>query len=96
MRRGGEHPEANVSSVTQVNSIRPVVLASLLAKGEAQVTRRIPRDGALASEDSGRGKLDDQNPNGHREGQGWLETEGTEGSLLKQGDLLAARRNPSK
>ena len=88
------HPEAKVSSVTQVNSIRPVILASLLAKGEAQVTRRIPRDGALASEDSGRGKLDDQNPNGHREGQGWLETEGTEGSLFKQGDLLAIRRSP--
>ena len=37
-RRGGEQPEANDPSVTQVNSIRPVTLASLLANGEAQVT----------------------------------------------------------
>jgi len=38
VRRGGEQPEANDPSATQVNSIRPVTLASLLAKGEAQVT----------------------------------------------------------
>jgi hypothetical protein len=37
-RRGGEQPEAKVSSVTIVNSIRPVVLASPLGKGEAQLT----------------------------------------------------------
>ena len=37
-RRGGEQPEANDSSVTQVNSIRPVALASLRVNGEAQVT----------------------------------------------------------
>src|SRR3990172_8595826 len=34
-RRGGEHREANGRSVTQVNSIRPVVVASLLGNGEA-------------------------------------------------------------
>jgi hypothetical protein len=39
-RRGGEQLEANVSSVTTVNSIWPVVLASLLANGEAQMTTR--------------------------------------------------------
>jgi hypothetical protein len=44
-RRGGEQPEANVSSVTQVNSIRPVALASLLVKGEAQVTPATSREG---------------------------------------------------
>jgi hypothetical protein len=38
VRRGGEQPEVNDQSVTQVNSIRPAVVASLLAKGEAQVT----------------------------------------------------------
>ena len=37
-RRGGEQLEVNDQSVTQVNSIRPAVVASLLAKGEAQVT----------------------------------------------------------
>jgi hypothetical protein len=44
-RRGGEQPEANVSSVTPVNSIRPVTLASLLESGEAQVTPTTPRGG---------------------------------------------------
>jgi len=34
-RRGGEHREVNDQSVTQVNSIRPIVVASLLEKGEA-------------------------------------------------------------
>jgi hypothetical protein len=38
VRRGGEQPEVNDQSVTQVNSIRPTVVASLLAKGEVQVT----------------------------------------------------------
>jgi hypothetical protein len=36
-RRGGEHREANGWSVTYVNSIRPVVVASLLGTGEAEV-----------------------------------------------------------
>ena len=36
VRRGGEQREENDWSVTQVNSIRPVVVASLLARGEAQ------------------------------------------------------------
>ena len=40
MRRGGEQREVNDQSVTQVNSIRPVVVASLLGKGEAQMTPR--------------------------------------------------------
>jgi hypothetical protein len=37
-RRGGEQLEVNDQSVTQVNSIRLTVVASLLGKGEAQVT----------------------------------------------------------
>jgi hypothetical protein len=37
-RRGGEQPEVNDQSVTQVNSIRPTVVASLLLDGEAQLT----------------------------------------------------------
>jgi hypothetical protein len=37
-RRGGEQPEVNDQSVTQVNSIRPIVVASLLEAGEAQLT----------------------------------------------------------
>ena len=37
MKRGGEHREAKGWSETQVNWIRPVVAASLLAKGEAEV-----------------------------------------------------------
>ena len=35
MREGGEQPEVNDQSVTQVNSIRPYWVASLLARGEA-------------------------------------------------------------
>ena len=38
VRRGGEQPEVNDQSVTQVNSIRPAVVASPLGNGEAQVT----------------------------------------------------------
>jgi hypothetical protein len=38
-RRGGEQLEVNDQSVTQVNSIRLAVVASLLAKGEAQDAR---------------------------------------------------------
>ena len=38
VRRGGEQPEANESSATQVNSIRPVIATSLRVKGEVQVT----------------------------------------------------------
>jgi len=37
-RRGGEQPEVNDQSVTQMNSIRPAVVASLLGNGEAQLT----------------------------------------------------------
>ena len=37
-RRGGEQLEVNDQSVTQVNSIRQIVVASLLENGEAQVT----------------------------------------------------------
>ena len=36
--RGGEQPKAKDSSVTQVNSIRFVTLASLPTNGEAQMT----------------------------------------------------------
>jgi hypothetical protein len=45
VRRGGEQPEANDSSVTPVNSIRPVTLASLPMKGEAQVTPTTSEEG---------------------------------------------------
>ena len=38
VRRGGEQPEVNDQSVTRVNSIRPIVVASLLEEGEAQQT----------------------------------------------------------
>ena len=38
-RRGGEQLEVNAQSATQVNSIRPVVVASLRVNGEAQVTQ---------------------------------------------------------
>ena len=36
--RGGEQPKAKDSSVTQVNSIRFMTLASLQSNGEAQMT----------------------------------------------------------
>ena len=41
VKRGGEHREAKGRSETQVNSIRPVVAASLLDSGEAEVPYRI-------------------------------------------------------
>jgi hypothetical protein len=71
MRQGGEQPEANDPSATQVNSIRLVTLASLLNEGEAQVKAR-------ASTSPNKDK---------REGQEWLEAEGSEGSRPKQGYL---------
>jgi len=51
VRRGGEQPEANDSSATRVNSIRPVTLASLLVNGEAQVTIRPLERGCPAGDD---------------------------------------------
>jgi hypothetical protein len=44
-RRGGEQPEVNDQSVTQVNSIRPSVVVSLRVNGEAQVTHGLGRGG---------------------------------------------------
>ena len=38
VRRGGEQPEVNDQSVTQVNSIRPTVVVNLQSEGEAQLT----------------------------------------------------------
>ena len=57
-RRGGEQPEVNDQSVTQVNSIRPAVVASLLGKGEAQVTHGPKR----ATTDMWSGKPGNENP----------------------------------
>jgi hypothetical protein len=42
--RGGEQPKAKDSSVTQVNSIRFVTLASLQSNGEAQMTPRTSKE----------------------------------------------------
>ena len=44
-RRGGEQPEVNDSVRRMTNSIRPVVVASLLVNGEAQMTHAAPRVG---------------------------------------------------
>ena len=82
VRRGGEQPEANDSSATQVNSIRPVTLASLLGNGEAQVTIRPLETGVPGRRRPvTRGEARASKPKrGNREGQGWLEAEGSEGS----------------
>jgi hypothetical protein len=52
-RRGGEQLEVNDQSVTQVNSIRPAVVASLLDTGEAQMTHG-PMQGAATAMWSGK------------------------------------------
>src|ERR1700678_489921 len=89
VRRGGEQPEANDSSATQVNSIRPVTLASLLVNGEAQVTIRPTGTGVPGPRRPvTRGEARASKPKrDNREGQGWLEAEGSEGSRPKQGSL---------
>ncbi len=82
-RRGGEQPEANDSSATQVNSIRPVALASLLGKGETQVTTATSMEGwrRETGPSDHAVKPESLKPKrGNREGQGWLEAEGSEGS----------------
>src|SRR6202044_3759791 len=89
-RKGGEQPEANEPSATQVNSIRPVTLASLLVAGEAQMTTMTSREGWRRETVpvGSRGKARKSKPkHDDREGQGCLEAEGSEGSRLKQGDL---------
>jgi len=71
-RRGGEQPEANYQSVikTKMNSIRPDVSASLLAKGEAW-NRKLTRKGSGNFGDLSIGETVCK-----REGyMGWLETE---------------------
>jgi hypothetical protein len=80
-RRGGEHRKANVRSVTQVNSIRPIVVASLQAKGEADVPQSSQqRDGngrAVSVADVG----SKTQTHGFRHDGGCLETERREGSI---------------
>ena len=88
MRRGGEQPKGNDPSATQVNSIRPVIVTSLLGKDEVQKT--------LATFGGGRGilrfhavKPDSPKPKqGNRDDEGWLEVEGSEGFRTKSGDLF--------
>ena len=82
-RRGGEHRKANGRSETQVNSIRPVVVASLLAKGEAEVPYRMREHQPAAKgrwlvviTDKSKRKLGDESDDG-----GWLESERLEGSV---------------
>ena len=62
----------NDQSVTQVNSIRPVVVASLLGNGEAQLTL-----GPLQGRPWQRGpvSLALKNPEMCRDDDRWLETE---------------------
>jgi hypothetical protein len=52
-RRGGEHRKVKEWSETQVNSIRPVVAASQLGNGEAEVPKRT--DGTLMAKSDERG-----------------------------------------
>ncbi len=72
VRRGGEQPEVNDQSATELNSIRPAVVASLLVTGEAQVTL-----GHLQGRPRKRGpvSLALKNPEMCPDNGGWLETE---------------------
>jgi len=79
-RRGGEYREANGQSATQVNSIRPGVLASLLPTGEAQTGQRKPV--AL------RGSVSKQ----RRETHGGWRRNGWKAKHMKQRDLPGARQ----
>ena len=60
----------NVSSVTQVNSIRPMALASLHPRGEAQMTHLPDGSGLSCRKAVERGKLDDQKSNAASRGSG--------------------------
>ena len=71
VRRGGEQPEVNDQSVTQVNSIRPAVVASLLVKGEAQMTHG-PKG---RPQQCGPVSPTMQTPDSCRDDGRWLETE---------------------
>ena len=71
-RRGGEQPEVNDQSVTQVNSIRPAVVASLLGNGEAQLTHG-PSQGR--PQQCGPVSLTQKTPETCRGDGRWLETE---------------------
>ena len=75
-RRGGEQPEVNDQSVTQVNSIRPTVVASLPVNGEAQMTL-LPGKGRVRSARGAvtRGKLEGKTKPNLRDDRGWLEAE---------------------
>jgi len=88
-RRGGEQPEVNVQSVTQVNSIRPVVVASLLGNGEAQLTHG-PSERAATSRWSGKpGTQEPRTVSGRRQVVG----DGMSGRFgdKTQGDLDATK-----
>jgi hypothetical protein len=87
-RRGGEQPEVNDQSVTQVNSIRPAVVASLLDNGEAQVTHGPVR----AATTLWSGKPDARNPR-KASGRRKVAGDGTIGRFddKTQGDLGDAK-----
>jgi hypothetical protein len=70
-RRGGEQPEVNDQSVTQVNSIRPTVVASLPVNGEAQ-GRMAPKG---RPQQCGPVSLTLETPETCQDDGRWLETE---------------------
>ena len=83
MKEGGEQLEAKVQSVAKANSIRPVAVASLLAKGEAQDA--LAREGTVRSRNEPSVSPMCKTQIGHRDGRGWLETEWTEGATKQAG-----------
>ncbi len=87
-RRGGEQLEVNDQSVMQVNSIRRIVVASLLANGEAQVTH----DPARVATTPWSGKPGRENPR-DLSGRRFVVGDGMIGRFdnKKQGDLDAAQ-----
>ena len=97
--RGGEQPKAKDSSVTQVNSIRFVTLASLPTNGEAQMTPTTSKRG-----DSGKinsagscGKARDVKTQTRPPGKvrdGWRRKD-KKAHDLKQGDLCRNGRGAS-
>ena len=78
-RRGGEQLDANGSSATQVNSIRPVIATSLLGKGEVEYDIDLREWTGFTSVYAV--KLDTSKPKRKYPGDGgWLEAEGSEGT----------------
>jgi hypothetical protein len=103
MRRGGEQPEVNVQSAVKADLVSRRKLDSACCRGEPAGKRRNPRrtvrEDTAHRRDATDGKLDaGKRQTSHRDGNGWLEAEWTEGATKEagipvQGRLLRLENN---